>query len=279
MLLFLMIVGCGGAPDEVALEACELVPGIAMDPSGATQLAQLLTTKEATALSSAEPTLGLKKVGAAGVVEIREASSCTLVSTDRAGAGRWAVSLTRNQPLVKADGSIGALHEVALDYQVVKTPDGLRVEVGIPKALNARQSALDAEELGDIKRAASTWKSTLKSFGDPLLGVDVGRVQALSDVEWVRKQLMLKFDRVDQAPKDSPEGTPNKAVAMLVNTSKKNLAEAEVLFLFSVDGAEEVLKGKVGALAKGDKAEVSVDIPAKAEGSVKLDLGALLLAQ
>jgi len=95
----------------------------------------------------------------------------------------------------------------------------------------------------------------------------------------VRKQLMLKFDRVDQAPKDSPEGTPNKAVAMLVNTSKKNLAEAEVLFLFSVDGAEEVLKGKVGALAKGDKAEVSVDIPAKAEGSVKLDLGALLLAQ
>ena len=268
---------CGPAPEEVALKACELGPGLAMDPVGATELAPLLTSEEAGVLSKEVPTLGLEKVGDAGAAQIREASSCEVLSTERAGKGRWAVKLKRMQPLVKRDGTIGQLVEVELDWQVTKTSDGLRVEVGLPTAANARRSAADAESMGDMKRAASIWKSLGKKLGDPLVAVDLGRVQPIVDVGQVSKQIMLVFDRIEHPEKGAPAGAPNRAHAKAINASKRDVAEAEVKFIFTVDGVEEIVSAQAGPIGKGDKVEVIADIPARAEGQVKLDIGAVAL--
>jgi len=164
-------------PGAVAVAACEAVPVLSPDAASIGLLTPLITAKELESVAGAEPTAGFSAVGAEGMAELRAGTICVVESVDGAGSGAWAVSMVRTQPVVNADGTLGAPVETAISWQVTSAEGG-RAEPGLPKAVAMRKSIEEARAEGDLRRAASTLRALSSSFPDPTLAVDVALAEA-----------------------------------------------------------------------------------------------------
>ncbi len=263
MTLLLFLMACAD-PAPVALQACEALPGLATDPAGLELLQPLLESKDYDALAAAAPTAGLELVGADGLASLRTQASCTLLSAESAGSGRWAVELERSAPAVLADGSLGEVQTTPLSWQAVKTPDGVRVETGLAGAAIMRASAATALEEGDVRRYASTWKAVANKFPDPLLTVDVAQAQAAFERLEYQAKIRGKPIEVDEAA-----GTLK---AEIRNEGERSVSAVQLRVDFGVGETTASESATLEALAGGATAEVTVPIPEGADGKVHIEV-------
>lgn len=253
-MLLALLFACAD-PEPPALAACAAAPGLSVDAAGLALLEPLLVASELEVLRAAPRTAGHALIGDAGVAQIRAGASCTVDSVASAGAGRWAVSLTRTAPTVTADGSLGPPSTATLAWQVVKG-DGLRVETGLKKADAMRRSAATAAGEDDLLRAASTLKTLARTYPDPTLAVDVAVAErALEKADYLAN-LRHVFEGADGG----------EVVALFTNEGPLPLVDVVALAVF--EGAE--VPATLGAIGAGETVEYRVPIPDGTEGGVKL---------
>jgi hypothetical protein len=265
MLILLALLGCTD-PEVLAVSACEAVPGLSTDTAGLTALEPLLTPSAFAILKEAEPTEGQKKLGEAGLAQIRAGTSCTVAQVDPAGSGRWAVKLKRTAPVVGPDGAIGAAEETEFEWQVVDS-DGGRVDVGMEKAASMRRSVAEAVEKGELRRAASTLRTLSRSFPDPALAVDVALAEAA-------------LERADYASKLSNtfvDASDTEVHATFTNSGDRPVGGVSVGGNFETPEGEVVATATLGEVAAGASVEYTLAIPEGASGKVKLSTEAYAL--
>ncbi len=266
MFLLLSLLACAD-PAPVALATCQAVPNLATDKAGLELFQPLLAEGDWKALSGATPTAGLELVGADGLAKIREQTTCTVLSTEGAGTGRWAVELERSNPGVNPDGSLGEAQTHTLSWQAVKTQDGIRIEAGIQGASISRRNAESAVADDDQRRAAAIWRAIHKKFPDPLLTVDIAKAEALYEKLEYQKKIPVKAVGVED----------DKLFVEVSNTGDKPVSKLELRADFEVGDQTKSHTTTVPSLAPGAKLEVELPIPEGAEGNVHVEVVGLEL--
>ncbi|MCB9779209.1 MAG: hypothetical protein H6742_11650 [Alphaproteobacteria bacterium] len=256
-LIVFTLLGCSD-PKPVALAACQALPQLSTDAAGIEALRPHIDPREIALLEAGEPTLGMQKVGSDGLATLRSAVQCTLDLVEPAGSGRWAVSLTRTQLQVAADGTIGEPHDVKLEWQVAEGQGGIFAETGIREASTKRHLLATAAEEHDYMRLAAGWRGIVQSFPDPVLTVDVAAAEHL-DSGWTYRQQLV--------PVGAGALDPETLALQVQNAGDKDV-ERLVMDLSYVAGGEEghlMLEG--GPVAAGATVELrgSTDAPLAAD--------------
>jgi hypothetical protein len=266
MILLPLLLACAD-PAPVALSTCEALPNLATDAAGLELLEPLLAPGDWEALSKAAPTAGLEKLGSEGLAALRQQTNCTLLSSESAGSGRWAVELERTNPSVDGDGNLGEAETHALSWQAVKTPEGVRIEAGIEAAAISRRNADAAVAEDDLRRAAAVWRAIHKKFPDPLLYVDIARAEAA-----YAKAEALKGVRA------KPTGVADgKLYVELSNQAQAAVGSVELRADFAVGEQTHSSTLTHPGLEAGATVEVELAVPEGADGNVHVEVVGLEL--
>jgi hypothetical protein len=261
MLLLLTLLACGN-PDPVALSTCQALPTLASDPAGLTLLEPLLAPGDWEALSKAQPTAGLELLGPDGLAALRQQTTCTLLATEGAGSGRWAVDLERTSPSVGPDGSLGEMVTHSLAWQAVKTDGGIRIEAGIEGAAISRRNAETAIAEDDPKRAAAIWRAIQKKFPDPLLSVDIARAEAFQARAEAMKTILAK-----------PTGVADgKLYVELQNRGGQAVTAVEVKADFAAGEGTKTETTTHPLLDADAVIEIELPVPEGADGNVHVEV-------
>ncbi len=263
MILFLtLFFGCGD-PAAPALAACDVVPMVSMDEASLTKLEPFIDPVELQIIKDGAPTQGFQTLGPAGIVKIREATSCKVTGTESTKEGTL-VKLERTNPTVGPDGSLGEPQTVAIEYLVVSTDAGPRAQVGMVKAADLRAQIDKANMDGKLKRAAELQQSLVTTTQDPTLAVDVAFANKLLQKAYMLESIVARFDRPFVAEK---EGEVNSAVAKISNPTQRDIQDAVVTFSFDI-GTDKphVERAKTGPIKAGANLEVMAPIPLEVKG-------------
>ena len=247
-------------PEPVALAACQALPQLSTDAAGIEGLRPHLDPRELELLEASAPTLGMEAVGSEGLAQLRSSLTCTVDQVDSAGSGRWAVKLTRSQPKVGPDGSIGENQDVALDWQVVDGKDGPYVESGLRFAVTKRESLAKALEEKDYMRVAGGWRGIVQSFPDPVLTVDIAAAETLDKGWSYRKQIV---------PVGAGALDAETLALQVQNTGEETVAKAVINLKFTHGGQEETVRLVSGEMAPG----ATVELQGTSEGPMSPDVG------
>ena len=261
--LFLLI-ACAD-PTPVALDTCKAIPSLATDEEGLQLLEPLLTHRDFRTLKKADPTLGLQKVGATGLAKLRAQARCEVVEVLDAGHNRWNVTVTRTLPEVNADGSLGDPQETTLNWSVVRSKDGLKVETGLFQAADTRRQAEESAARGDLKRAAGLWRAVYQKFPDPMLQVDIATATDIAAKALYRKRLVGNLISITPA---EDEGANPILNAEVTNRGKRYVSKAVIELSFDVGTDQKLVLHEVGEIKPGETAAFQVEVPQEADGLV-----------
>lgn len=252
-----LLVGCSD-PKPVALAACQALPQLATDAAGIEALRPHIDPREVALLESAEPTRGMQAVGSNGLATLRSAVQCTVDQVESAGSGRWAVTLTRSQLAVAADGTIGDPHTVTLEWQVAEGREGIFAETGIREASTKRKLLASAAEEHDYMRLAAGWRGIVQSFPDPVLTVDVDAAERLDGGWTYRKKLV---------PVGAGALDPQTLALQVQNAGEQAVDHVVMDLKYVADGQEGHLALQGGPVAAGATIELrgSTDAPLAAD--------------
>lgn len=266
-LLPLLLLACTD-PEPVAIAACQALPGIAAHSQDLPLFQPLLTAKDLAVLGKAAPTRGLERVPAATLAELRTQTTCTVVETNGAGEGRWAVKLTRTAPTIDGTGAVGPAAEQTFEWQV-SDEEGGRVDLNLEGAAIARENLDEAIDQEDWKRYASGWRALAARWPDPVLPVDVAAAEALASRMEYTTKLQHAF-----------VGAGEGLVQATVTNQGDRAVQAQVVDAV-FESANGPLHGRVelGPLAAGASLTYTVEIPDGAEGNVRLRTIDLALAE
>ncbi len=265
-MLLVMMFGCsGGDPAAVAVQACELLPGLSATASDLALLEPLLSVAEGEALRSAALTEGRALIDDAAMASLRAATTCTAGEVNSAGGGRWAVELTRTGPMLDAAGQPGEPVEKTMTWQVVRE-DTLRVETGLITAELMRKSAEDAVAEDDLRKSASLWRAIAERYPDPVLAVDVAAAARAEAEHAYIRALKVRFVSV----KDG-------MLLGEITNSNRDITDLSVEVIFDINGERSPVPVSIAALAAGQKAEVRAAIPEGAGDKVSIEARSLHL--
>lgn len=257
-MLTLLLFACT-KPEPAALSACQAVTGLSTDAAGLALLEPVLVPAEVALLKAAAPTRGLEVVGSDGLAEIRSRTTCSVTATNSAGSGRWAVTLQRFLPAVGADGSLGEPQEQTLEWQVI-SEDGVRVETGLPVADSMRRSIAEAVEEGDHARVTASWKAIQRTYGDPLIAVDLAEAEAVEAAWRYRTQMEGWVEEVLKA----------EVVVAVENKGERDVSAADLTVTFEVSGEKVPADVALPAVKAGETGRINVAIPEGAKGRVSV---------
>lgn len=258
MLILILTLACTD-PAAVAVATCQALPGIAIRPDDRALFQPLLTAKDLGVLDKAKPTHGLQRVDAAALAQLRSQTTCVAEETNGAGAGQWAVKLTRTAPTVTADGAVGPSTEQTFEWQVTDEQSG-RVDLNLTGAAIARRNADEAIDDQDWKRYASGWRALAQRWLDPLLAVDVADAAALQDRMEYGKKLEHTFNKAGDG----------LVQATVQNTGDRAVSSVVVDAVFESGETPLHSQAKLGAVPAGGTLAYTVEIPEGAEGKVAL---------
>lgn len=247
-------------PKPVALAACQALPQLSTDAAGIEGLRPHLDPRELELLEASAPTLGMQAVGTEGLAKLRSSVTCAVDQVDSAGSGRWAVKLTRSQPKVAADGSLGEPEDVSLDWQVVDGAEGVYVESGLRFAVTKRESLVEALEEKDYMRVAGGWRGIVQSFPDPVLTVDIAAAETLDKGWTYRKKLV---------PVGAGALDAETLALQVQNTGEETVAKAVIDLKFTHGGKAETVQLVSGEMAPG----ATVELQGTAKGPMSPDVG------
>lgn len=265
MIIALTLLACTD-PEAPALAACQAVPGLSTDDAGLAALSPLLVPAEVELLEAATPTRGHAVLGSEGLAQLRAQTTCAVTSTNSAGSGRWAVALSRTLPTVGADGTLGEPQEQTLEWQVV-SDDGVRVETGLGIASSMRGSIDEAIKQEDYARAASSWKAILRTYGDPVIAVDIAEAEATEDAWLYRREIDGWVERVDSA----------EITIAAKNDGDRDIIGATLTVTFELADGTRPLSALLGAVKAGETGRVTIPIPEDAVGKVLVKTAAVQL--
>ncbi|MDG1484178.1 MAG: hypothetical protein P8R54_31595 [Myxococcota bacterium] len=256
MIIALTLLACTD-PEAPALAACQAVPGLSTDDAGLAALSPLLVAAEIDLLKAAVPTRGQVVLGSEGLAKLRAQTTCAVTANNSAGSGRWAITLSRTLPTVEADGTLGEPQEQTLEWQVV-SDDGARVETGLGIASSMRGSIDEAVEQEDYARAASSWKAILRTYGDPIIAVDIAEAEATEDAWLYRRKIDGWVERVDSA----------EITIAAKNDGDRDIVGATLTVTFELADGKRPLSALIGAVKAGETGRVTIPIPEDAVGKV-----------
>lgn len=173
MLLLLTLIACGPSPAELAIGACEVVPGLHVDAAGQALAWDFIDPAELQRwrddLYDYGP--GIEAIGLGGYGVIRSNSSCTVQSIEGQTVKllRSEPDLDQLQPFVTEDVFELPRVERALSLQLVDTDRGLRAQVGLEKARADAALAWDLAEQGELDAGVVAIQALGTWFPDPML--------------------------------------------------------------------------------------------------------------
>ena len=174
-MLILLLAGCAGpAPEQLALKACEAMPGIAVDAAALALTRDLIEPTEWAAWEVTPWTRGMKRIGPAGYGVLRANSDCRVDVVEPAAEG-WRARVVRGEPDVDPnDFDVAAVIDLELVPQdffldIIGTADGLRVRVGLEAAHARFAAATAALDAGRWAEAAGAFMALREDFPDPML--------------------------------------------------------------------------------------------------------------
>lgn len=263
MLIALTLLACTN-PEAPALTACQAVPGLSTDAVGLAQLALVLVPSEVALLASAEPTAGQVALGSDGLATLRSQTTCEVTATNSAGSGRWALTLRRTLPTVDTDGTLGEPQEQTLAWQVV-SDDGVKVETGLGIADSMRRSIAEAVEQEDYARATASWKAIQRTYGDPVIAVDIAQAEAAEEAWRYRRKIDGWVESVGET----------EVVIAAENQGKQDITAATLTITFT--GITAPVTTELGMIKAGETARMSLPIPDGAVGKVTVKTTRVLL--
>ncbi len=217
MLLLVFLLACNDELPSVALETCQLLPGLATDQRGLELLESKILEKEYEILQKADPTMGLALVGSDGLERLRSQVKCSVENSSKIGKNKWSVRLARQQPRLNPDGSMGEMETVHLDWRI-EGPPPFRTRIGLDSAEQLRGQAAEASQNGQYKWAAALWKAIYRKFPDPLLAVDLAAAQEASERFQYRRELEPQVQSV----------TGSKVLGQVHNNGDRAISSATI---------------------------------------------------
>ncbi len=160
-----MLLSCEPSVEELALTACEGVPGLSMDGAGQALLTDVVTQDVLDHWRATEPRAGLGHLGPISYGVVRANVTCEVVSTSGS-----TVQVRRTEPALvwpfdKEEVEDLPTREVVFELEVGDTPAGRRVLVDVEKAVAEAEAAAAAppdEGLAKLD-ALEAW------FPDPMI--------------------------------------------------------------------------------------------------------------
>ncbi len=253
MLLLVALMGCTPDPEPVAIEACQTVPTLSVFKEDLAIFQPYLLSHELDLLKSAEPTSGLLAVKSDGLAHLRANATC-VVHESRPGGDRWELRMQRTIPAVQLDGSFGDPIEQDIDWVVVKTPEGLKVESGLQRAVDLRAQAAEAQASRNYSKVLEIWRTIMGVYGDPTLVYDVAYAQDEARLHDYRTKLLLPL-------KEAKDEQTGELVVPLVNNGPVGVKMAKIDAVFVIGEDEHLVEYTLEDLASSQRTEVRVALP------------------
>lgn len=160
-----MLLSCGPSVEELAVVACEGVPGLSMDAAGRALLTDVVPADVLETWRTSEPRAGLAELGPIQYGVVRANVSCRVASSEGG-----TVELVRTEPALvwpfdKEEVEDLPTREVSLALEVADTAEGRRVLIELDRAVAEADAAAAAppdEALAKLD-ALEAW------FPDPMI--------------------------------------------------------------------------------------------------------------
>jgi hypothetical protein len=161
--------------EQAARAACELLPGVVVDGVGQALGRRVVVSDELALWDQGGVSPGLETIGAAGLGVIRANSTCQVTERETTAHG-LRVTLQRQEPDLDKQATwereeVQDLPAIArtVVLDVVDTPDGRRIRLGVDRARTELAAAAALAEKGQLPQAVEALDALVAWFPDPLL--------------------------------------------------------------------------------------------------------------
>lgn len=231
------------------------MPTVAVFPSDLPALQDLLVPAELALLEKGEATRGLMAVKSEGLATLRSNTQCVVQSTEKQKDGSWSVSIKRYSPRVELDGTFGDREETELQWQVLSTDGGLRVQTGLARVYGMREEIGAATAKDNYGRVLELLQTMHGVYHDPTL---------VFDIDWAAREAELSKYRntLIKSPAPSLDTATGELVTTVTNHGDRVVQDALVETVFVVGDEPRIVESTLASLPPGRGVELRITPPA-----------------